>query len=191
MPVQALNATRSQRPCVCRQASTIPTDNIQSLDIRAEVLGSSRLLRPIRSSMPIKYGTLAMRAFSAVAVTLATLLTTSHAIAQTVRATSAQAHWQSGVVQLAIKADLPDQCTRLVRAKANGVTARTLAVEVTVVRDPAAQCGATAGRVERSYSYNFPGITQAANSIALRFLLDGRELGRETTPIAPTALLPR
>lgn len=141
--------------------------------------------------MPIKYGTQAMRAFSAVAVTLATLLTMSHAVAQTVRAVSTEAHWQSGVVQLAIKADLPDDCTRLVRAKPNGVTTRTLAVEVTVVRDQTPQCGAATGRVERSYSYNFPGITQAANSIALRFLLDGRELGRETMPIGPSAPLRR
>lgn len=137
--------------------------------------------------MPIKYGTQAMRAFSAVAVTLVALCSTPPAVAQTVRAASTQAHWQSGVVQLAIKADLPDDCTRLVRAKANGVTTRTLAVEVTVVREQTPQCGSATGRVERSYSYNFPGITQAANAIALRFLLDGRELGRETTPIAPSA----
>lgn len=124
-----------------------------------------------------------MRAFS-IAVALAMLFPTGHAVAQTVRAATSEAHWQSGVVHLAIKADLPDDCTQLMQAKANGVTARTLAVDVTVMRERTAQCGGAAGRVERSYNYNFPRIAPAANAITLRFLLDGQELGRETVPIA-------
>ena len=105
------------------------------------------------------------------------------AAAQAVRATSSEAHWRSGVIQLALKAELPDDCTRLVRATPQGVTTRTLAVEVIVVREENSRCRAGSGRVERSYSYNFPGISQSTNAIAMRFLRDGQELGRETTPI--------
>ncbi|QCI68074.1 hypothetical protein [Phreatobacter stygius] len=132
-----------------------------------------------------------MRAFPAAGAIIVMLVSAPDAVAQTIRTTATEAHWKSGVVQLAIKADLPDDCTRLVRAIAKGVTTRTLAVEVTVVREPTAQCGRSAGRVERSYSYNFPGITQAATAVTLRFLRDGQELGRETTPIAASTPIRR
>lgn len=117
--------------------------------------------------------------------------TAAPAAAQTVRAMSSEAHWRSGVIQLALKAELPDDCTRLVRATPQGVTTRTLTVEVTVVREENSRCRTGSGRVERSYSYNFPGISQATNAIAMRFLRDGQELGRETTPISTSSSVRR
>lgn len=126
------------------------------------------------------------RLMIATSLTLGLCAAAAPAAAQTVRATSSEAHWRSGVIQLALKAELPDDCTRLVRATPQGVTTRTLAVEVIVTREETSRCRAGSGRIERSYSYNFPGISQSATTIAMRFLRDGQELGRETTPISTT-----
>jgi hypothetical protein len=115
---------------------------------------------------------------------LAVVVPVASAFAQVVRAASTHAHWQFGVVRVALKADLQDGCVKLGWPSMKGVINRTLQVDVAVTRDDSQQCRGVKGPVTRDYNYSFPGITQAADAVSLRFVSNGQEIGRETVEIS-------
>jgi hypothetical protein len=132
-----------------------------------------------------------MRNAATVFAAFAVVASTAPVSAQGVKASSAQAHWQFGVVELALKADLPDPCMQLGRTKVIGVQNRVLSVDIVVLRQETPQCRAASGSVTRDYSYNFAGITPQATAVAVRFVRDGQDVGRETVPIGVPVPLPR